>query len=645
MGILEFLKSADCEEIEKFCQRRFQENLYFFQNDYPNLFEALKSEAKEYQLYIGKEGVNILNFKNNSFLYSLDEAGKSSMLLVHENCSFNPLLNQQWKRIFGSRACFMGEEFPFTSRWVNEILAYTMNNGWVESFHLSNDFLPSLNLFGLGGGIFLQVLNENYESFHSFLIFEESLDLFRISCFFVDYPTLFSKTQDRAGYIFLESLVKKDYVYHYFLSRKISTSVMRLELSLYQSPLNISARELVHELHSQNYRGWGSFEDEMRGIVNKLSVEITKMLIEPKRINAPICVVANGPSLDFLLPFIKENQEKMIIFSCGTALKPLKKAGIIPDFQVEIERHDYLEGVLKEAPLGDVPLLCASVLDKKAKELAKEFYCFERAGSSAANFKAPKFQIQFSAPLVGNAGAALASYLGSDVILCGLDCGYKEGSTKHAKNSYYGEEEKNNLPSDAFRVRGNFSDDIYSDALYSLSRTSLEEAFSALKPFNILNLNDGAFIKGARPTHYDEFDLKEIDKKQQIENLKSLFKDPKTSDFYSKNPQSHVFEVLAFKNRIGDLFKEEVKNKKELFIRVDKISDEIAKTSKTNPLVTILFSGSLSHFLYHIVLSCLHLPHNNIEHIWIKAQELYNSGFEAMVEYFNQVVNDIKVEH
>ena len=45
----------------------------------------------------------------------------------------------------------------------------------------------------------------------------------------------------------------------------------------------------------------------------------------------------------------------MILFSCGTALKPLLKAGVTPDFQIEIDRHDYLDEVLKDAPLGEIP--------------------------------------------------------------------------------------------------------------------------------------------------------------------------------------------------------------------------------------------------------------------------------------------------
>ena len=636
MGIVEFLKNSSCEEIEEFCARRFGENLQFFEANYPNLFSALQQPLRDYQLYIGKEGINIIETKTNSLMYPMHN-GESTMLLVHENCAFNPPINEKWNRIYGTEMAMMNENFPYSSIMVNGVLEFLSQNGGITSYHLPSDFLPNISLFGLGGGIFLQILNEKYSAIHNFFIFEESLDLFRIACFFVDFGSLFQKVENKGGYIFIESMMKRDYVLNFFLSRRISTSVMRLELMMYQTPVNISARSIVYELHLQSLRGWGTYEDEMIGIKNKKSYPLYPMLVEQKRINAPICVIANGPSLDFLLPFIKKNQNKMILFSCGTALKPLLNAGIRPDFQIEIERHHYLGDVLKEAPLGDIPLLCATVLNKEAKELAKEIYLFERDGSSAANLNEPKFKVKFTAPLVGNAGASLASYLGSDVILCGLDCGYKKGAKKHAKNSYYGEEDEK-LPEGVYKVDGNFSDDIYSDALYSLSRNALEEAFRALKPFNILNLNDGAYIKGATPIYFQDFELKEINKNQEIKNLKSLFKNPQECGFYTKETQLYIFEILAFKNSIRDLFNVEVQNKKGLFIAVDKIFEEISKVSQKNPFVGILFGGTLSHFLYHIALGSLHLPYDDMRSFWAKVVELYEDSMEQMIENLRKVI-------
>ena len=170
----------------------------------------MQTPAKEYQLYIGKEGVNILNFKQNTLMYAVLD-GKSTMLDVHINCAYNPPINEKWNRIFGSKPSFISDTFPYSQMLVNESLNYAIENGGIADYHLPSDFLPSLNLFGLGGGIFLQILIENYATIHNFFIFEESLDLFRIACFFVDFSLLFRKTQNQAGDIFLESIMKRGY--------------------------------------------------------------------------------------------------------------------------------------------------------------------------------------------------------------------------------------------------------------------------------------------------------------------------------------------------------------------------------------------------------------------------------------------------
>ena len=206
-GILEFLKTSTPEAIEVFCNARFQQNLMFFQTDYPNLFQSLQAPAKEYQLYIGQEGINIINFAQKTLMFPLVD-GKSTMLEIHENCAYNPPINEKWQRIFGSPVYKMGEEFTYSKILVDGIIDYVAQNSGLETYHLPNDFMPSLNLFGLGGGIFLQILVERYRFIHNFFIFEESLDLFRIACFFVDFPMLFSKTQEKAGYIFLENMME-----------------------------------------------------------------------------------------------------------------------------------------------------------------------------------------------------------------------------------------------------------------------------------------------------------------------------------------------------------------------------------------------------------------------------------------------------
>jgi hypothetical protein len=51
----------------------------------------------------------------------------------------------------------------------------------------------------------------------------------------------------------------------------------------------------------------------------------------------PAVIVAAGPSLNRTLPYIKEMVHRSVIIAVGTALKPLLKAGIIPDLVVTVD--------------------------------------------------------------------------------------------------------------------------------------------------------------------------------------------------------------------------------------------------------------------------------------------------------------------
>ena len=400
--------------------------------------------------------------------------------------------------------------------------------------------------------------------------------------------------------------------------------------------------QIVNEEYASNARGWGSFEDEMIGIENTLQnisnnkKELKKnkkkpnlFLVNPKRVDMPICVVGNGASLDSSLEFLKHHQNEMIIFSCGTAIKPLKEAGIKPDFQIEIERVDYLEQYLSPI-LGNTPLLCGNMVNPTALDLANEKYLFMRGGSASGYmFKSP-FVMEFCAPFVGNAGFALACQLGNEVLLCGLDCGYIKGRTKHASNSAYGEETEA-IPSNAIRVRGNFDHEVYSDSIFLLSSQMITNAIKALKPKMVLNLGEGMYIEGARPTKVSEFSLKKNKKSAFIKEIKSYFKEDKKLIFNDFREDFYLQEIQEFKSKLSNALQADIKTKQELFKWVDTIFAISAKKSLNSPFVGILFEGSLAHICQNLMIATLHLPHNDISEFFTQAKQSIQSALNKML--------------
>lgn len=641
--LLEVLKSNNYEAIQKEISTRFVKNMEYFHKTSPELFDALKEEPTQYNLLINKQGINIINLATSELSYPL-ENGFSTMVALNENLSLSPLKNDKWT--IHSNGIFLDKmdtaKFPITGQACNDFIELLFKHGGIKEYFLSKDFMPSTCIFGLLGGMFLEFIIERGVFFHSLLIFEENLDMFRVSCYFVDYPKLFSRVSDGACYLFVKDLINRFFIRNFFAHQKITNNFLRLEINLYKSPKIESAMQIVNEEYASNARGWGSFEDEMIGIENTLQnisnnkKELKKnkkkpnlFLVNPKRVDMPICVVGNGASLDSSLEFLKHHQNEMIIFSCGTAIKPLKEAGIKPDFQIEIERVDYLEQYLSPI-LGNTPLLCGNMVNPTALDLANEKYLFMRGGSASGYmFKSP-FVMEFCAPFVGNAGFALACQLGNEVLLCGLDCGYIKGRTKHASNSAYGEETEA-IPSNAIRVRGNFDHEVYSDSIFLLSSQMITNAIKALKPKMVLNLGEGMYIEGARPTKVSEFSLKKNKKSAFIKEIKSYFKEDKKLIFNDFREDFYLQEIQEFKSKLSNALQADIKTKQELFKWVDTIFAISAKKSLNSPFVGILFEGSLAHICQNLMIATLHLPHNDISEFFTQAKQSIQSALNKML--------------
>ncbi|WP_084340081.1 6-hydroxymethylpterin diphosphokinase MptE-like protein [Helicobacter pametensis] len=619
MKLIDLLERGEPSLIQETLQKRFSSNLSFFSSLNPKLYEQLILPPKQYNLFFDQHGLNLIHLQNKSLVYPKIQ-DVHTLIQTHKDLANSPLQNPKWSISHNNLYLQKMDEntFPITGQAINQMINSLDQLGGVAHFHLPSFFLPSTCIYGALGGLFVQFLLEEGMFFHSLLWFEEEMDFFRISCFFVDFALLFERCSKRSCYLFVQDLIHRHLIKSYFQSHKITNNFLNLELSLYSSPKIQSAKQLIHEMQAQNSRGWGSFEDEMIGFQNTLKnlTFLPPTLTSPKRIDIPICVVGNGSSLDSLLPFIRQNQEKMIIFSCGTALKVLKNHEILPDFQIEIERIDYLYDVLLDAPLKDTPLIAGNMLNPKAFSLAKEHFLFMRGGSAGA-YLLPSFVLELSSPFVGNAGVALACALGSDVILCGLDCGYIQGQSKHAKGSFYGQE-GTQIPKDAFEVKGNQSKKVYSTSIFALSIEMMSLAISHFKPNFVLNLGEGAYIQGARSIKPSEFDLKLKDKQQAIKQLKQCF----TPQLNTPDCKQFLQDAHHFIEEIKQTLLSPIHSKIDLFNLIDSINASCVAKSITHPSIGILLDGSICHLLHNLMMCALHYPHNDISPLYHQCLEI-----------------------
>lgn len=475
-------------------------------------------------------------------------------------------------------------------------------NNFLESF-CNSLFLPQTNIYGLMGGLFLQQLIDKGYYFHGLLIYEENIDLFRISLYFLDYSKLFLSVSPQSCFIIIKD-ISFELVSAFLYAKKLTNNFFSLNLTCYTTQNITLLKDFIYKEKKASLRGWGSFEDELVGFKNAcINLKDCKLLsTNPTRINAPICVIGNGASLDLCIDFLKTYKDFMILLSCGTALKVLRNHGIKPDFQVEIERIPYLSNVLIEAGLDDIPLLFAQTTDTKACNLSSERYGFLRGGSSSAYLDSIKPALEFSSPFVGNAGVSIAALLGSDVILCGIDCGYIKGYSKHAKQSFYGDEDTA-IPNDCFQVQGNKNLAVFSNDLFYLSAKNIEQALNLYKPNNTINLGYGMRFKHTLNLNEDDFTLHQINKAKEIQHFKENF----THYNLEIDINAMLKSLESFKDSLQDIFKNDVNHIQDIFTLTQKVFSLLQKSidNKTMRQSIILIEGSIMHLSYSHLLAQL----------------------------------------
>jgi len=567
----------------------FAKNLNYFFNEIPEYYELIKNiKTRRFQITT-ENGFNILDTETNSYFYPF-ENNKHLMQEVSELYANNPMKNNLWDKYFLTKDLYYYDDsfLKITSPIVNKIIDIAKNSDdFTDGYYYDKHFLYTTSIFGIGSGLHIEYLIENYD-FQSLFIYEPEPEFFAISCYFVDWQKAFEKLQDRL-YLFVRGKLDTKILKRFYDSKVVTSNFLRLEFTTYNSPKIEEAKKEFYLANISNKRGWGSFEDEMVGFKNHLK-NINKnipILSKTSKINAPICVIANGASLENDIEWIKNNQENMIIISVGTSIRPLLKAGIHSDFHIEIERMPKLVEILKpslEKYRGY--FVGASVIDSEHFKIAKKPLMFVRDASSATGIS--NYFLKFCSPMVGNTGFSFAAHLSDEIYMCGFDVGFHKNKRIHASGSYY--DDKDDIK-EGSPVRGNFKDEVLSDDLLNLSRQNLEMTIALLKPKKVYNLSDGAFINGTIPKHSNEIQLKPINKKRYIKKIVNNFKIDKIKTL------NYEGFLEIYKEKVIELLDKEIKNKKELTEVIDLVNDYTLAFLRYEPAVGTLMKGSIWHIL------------------------------------------------
>ncbi|MCH7935627.1 MAG: DUF115 domain-containing protein [Proteobacteria bacterium] len=292
-----------------------------------------------------------------------------------------------------------------------------------------------------------------------------------------------------------------------------------------RSPAIMGAIDGIVQNMSMILFGLGFFYDEslmIRNAYGNLCDGKAKIYRRPdnQRLDVPVFVIATGPSLDEAMPFLKENADKAVIVSSGSAIRSLVVNGIMPDFQVETENISVFPVIVQAAEECDISSIClitASTVDQSIIPYFENSVYFFRAGLSTYPLfcESEQNSLQSPDPTVVNASLSFAIEAGfKDIYLFGVDMGGRESGSHHSKDSYHYTDGAIVVESDLtfdIPVEGNFggkfvtSKGLYA-ARYGLSQTMIENQ----SRHRFFNCSDGARIDGAEPRRMDTVSLPAI---------------------------------------------------------------------------------------------------------------------------------------
>lgn len=373
-----------------------------------------------------------------------------------------------------------------------------------------------LVVFGLGLGHHLEALSQRTKARWLILV-EPIADFFEHSLHAVDWPELVADFERRGGSVHVitdldpASIVTG--ITRFMAEKGIAFADGSWVFTHYPHWAFAEARRRLHEALEFAFINRGFFEDELRMMGNAVANFSQRQfqLLEgrPRRRRPETAVlVGAGPSLDEGLETIKRIRDRVVLFSCGTALRPLLRAGIVPDFQCELENVPEVFTAISEAgrfgDLSQIALIASATVEPRVPPLFREAIFYLRDSVSSTEIFGRRHRlIPATLPTCVNMGMAMAASMGfADFVLFGTDCGVRPGANRHAEGTVYRDlgiwKENDQKKAYSLEIEGNFGGTVRTDWIYDACRLMLAGAIAHYR-FNVINCSDGALIPGARP--------------------------------------------------------------------------------------------------------------------------------------------------
>ena len=297
----------------------------------------------------------------------------------------------------------------------------------------------------------------------------------------------------------------------------------------YPAKLLLDIRErLAHLFRFYVFMSTGFYEDDRLMLINgfenlaRHSVCLVPPLPSVKRIE-PFFVIGAGPSLDQAIAHVRRLRDRILVMTCGTALRACLANGIVPDFHCESENavssYDALAITLAEHKAREIVLVAASTVDPRIPTLFKTCLLYLRQDVSSTRLLDEEgWEMRYALPTVTNAGLRLAVAFGFvNIHLVGVDYGWKTPGCHHAAETVYHDVEEFQIYDQEMvserEAPGNFGGTVYTDDVFWLAADQAA-IVGRIPGVRMVNCSEGVRIETVQPQRIERLRFSVLDRLQ-----------------------------------------------------------------------------------------------------------------------------------
>jgi uncharacterized Rossmann fold enzyme len=531
--IISRLKSATPQKRIKIIKRLYNKNVGYFAVKHPAISQMLKDVPCPYEITITDDFLDIIDSRTNErchpdigldhFAETLgDWTGKAWVDFINPALR-TPNYKSNHTDLLNKFNQLMHDAFP---QFQQRFISYEINLPKTEDgLRFSN---PVIFIGVFHGMHIAHYLNRTYVRTAAFL--EPEPQRFEVSCYFLDYAEI---DKHFNGLLLHVGDILPDRFFIQILQKALITNTVWTRI------LGGYASQKFEAIITQLRMDWAAINDEwipadrelralQHGFTNLTRGE--PLLLNPVKLSsdARIAVVGAGPSLNNDLKWLKEHQEKIIIFATHSSLKPLRNHDIRPDFQFSLDLETSEQEICNTQYDFDKPI----VVDYKVDPLFLNRFKSRLMVADAGTVNGLRFHntLKHGQPTTGNLTLALACYCQpAEIYLLGLDFGFRKLSHTHARGSMYDdpELEVGVQGLEQWEVMPNFTDaePVYTRHYFNTARIQANAAITDLPPVTkTYNLSDGARIDGTIPKHSETIILPSYPEKHaDLATIKAAF--------------------------------------------------------------------------------------------------------------------------